>query len=253
MYLFHDGGGQPVYVGKARSLRDRLGQYRRAGRRRKQRRMRLILREAKALSWQVLESETAALLEENRLIRQLRPRLNIAGAWSFLYPVLFVQVDGTRLSLIWSTSPEAFAADAGNLFGTYRSRETTKTAWLALATLFDHLAHREPAARNPWKEKPWSMSAVWRRMPAGVGLRLLPFLTHGDESFLRELLNLLLEKPGARSRAPLIQDCIRDLRRFRAREVLPLHRARTAAGNDGFIPQAERDALFIRARSRSDT
>lgn len=68
--------GEVVYVGKSKKLRTRLLSYFRAeypkekGAR--------IVREASSIEWNYHPSEFAALLEELRLIKRLRPRFNVA-------------------------------------------------------------------------------------------------------------------------------------------------------------------------------
>lgn len=75
-YQMHSSEGEVIYVGKSKRLRTRLLSYFRAqypkdkGAR--------ILREAAELIWQPQPSEFAALLEELRLIKKLRPRYNVA-------------------------------------------------------------------------------------------------------------------------------------------------------------------------------
>jgi excinuclease ABC subunit C len=76
VYRMTSPDGEIIYVGKSKALRTRLLSYFRAqypkdkGAR--------ILREAAALEWEPLPSEFAALLRELRLIKQLRPRYNVA-------------------------------------------------------------------------------------------------------------------------------------------------------------------------------
>lgn len=95
--------GGVLYVGKSKHVRDRLLQYFRCGRREKGAR---ILRETRAIDWSYTPSEFAALREELRLIKQLRPRFNVmqkrdAGHYAFLRvtagpaPRLEVVRDGT--------------------------------------------------------------------------------------------------------------------------------------------------------------
>ena len=68
--------GEIVYVGKSKRLRSRLLSYFRCafpedkGAR--------IVREATRIEWEYMPSEFAALLEELRLIKRFRPRLNVA-------------------------------------------------------------------------------------------------------------------------------------------------------------------------------
>jgi excinuclease ABC subunit C len=67
--------GELVYVGKAKSLRARLLSYFRP--RSRDPKAGCILRQARALVWEVLPSEFAALLRELELIRCWQPRLNV--------------------------------------------------------------------------------------------------------------------------------------------------------------------------------
>ena len=67
--------GENVYVGKSKKLRTRLLSYFRCGKEEKGAR---IVREATRIEWEYTPSEFAALLEELRLIKRFRPRLNVA-------------------------------------------------------------------------------------------------------------------------------------------------------------------------------
>jgi excinuclease ABC subunit C len=67
--------GEIVYVGKSKKLRTRLMSYFRCGPEEKGSR---IVREANRIEWDYTPSEFAALLEELRLIKRFRPRLNVA-------------------------------------------------------------------------------------------------------------------------------------------------------------------------------
>lgn len=95
--------GGVLYVGKAVRVRERLLQYFRMGRREKGAR---ILRETRAIEWAYTPSEFAALREELRLIKLMRPRFNVmvkrdAAYYAFLRltpgpaPRLEVARDGT--------------------------------------------------------------------------------------------------------------------------------------------------------------
>jgi DNA polymerase III epsilon subunit family exonuclease len=73
VYLFH-GGGEVLYVGKARDLKTRLRSYFHTGRQR--RRVEEALDGLERIEWRVTGSELAAAVEEVRLIRRLRPPAN---------------------------------------------------------------------------------------------------------------------------------------------------------------------------------
>ena len=75
VYRWLSADGEVVYVGKSKRIRSRLLSYFRCGSDQKGSR---IVREATAVEWEYTPSEFAALLEELRLIKRFRPRLNVA-------------------------------------------------------------------------------------------------------------------------------------------------------------------------------
>lgn len=75
VYLFKDGNGEVIYVGKAKSLRARVRQYVRGGDGRVQ--IPFLLAQLTDVEVLVTTSEKEALLLEETLIKQYRPRYNI--------------------------------------------------------------------------------------------------------------------------------------------------------------------------------
>jgi len=75
VYRWLSPEGEVVYVGKSKKLRTRLLSYFRCGSEEKGSR---IVREATTIEWDYTASEFGALLEELRLIKRYRPRLNVA-------------------------------------------------------------------------------------------------------------------------------------------------------------------------------
>jgi excinuclease ABC subunit C len=75
VYRWLSSDGEVVYVGKSKKLRARLLSYFRCAADEKGAR---IVREAVRIEWEYTPSEFAALLEELRLIKRFRPRLNVA-------------------------------------------------------------------------------------------------------------------------------------------------------------------------------
>ena len=76
VYRMHAAGGEVVYVGKSKRVRTRLLSYFRGSY--PEDKSARIVREAVHIDWEYTPSEFAALLLEMRLIKQLRPRLNVA-------------------------------------------------------------------------------------------------------------------------------------------------------------------------------
>ena len=79
VYRMLGATGIVLYVGKSHRLRTRLLGYLRAGAKNRRRdKQARILRYAHAVEWEHCHSEFAALLRELRLIKQHRPRFNVA-------------------------------------------------------------------------------------------------------------------------------------------------------------------------------
>jgi len=76
VYLMRDAGGEILYVGKAKNLRKRLRSYLKAeGDGRPQ--VRFLLERAASVETLVTDTEKEALLLENTLIKEHRPRYNL--------------------------------------------------------------------------------------------------------------------------------------------------------------------------------
>jgi excinuclease ABC subunit C len=76
VYLFEDGGGRILYVGKARVLRDRVRSYFQASRPQEFHKARMV-EEIRDLELVVTDSEMEALALENNLIKRHKPPYNV--------------------------------------------------------------------------------------------------------------------------------------------------------------------------------
>lgn len=250
VYLFKDAAGTVLYAGKAKNVRRRLANYRNAGRRKVHRKMRMLVREACSLEVRVQPSEAAALLAENALIRTLRPRHNVDGAFDFLYPAIGSGRRDHQLLLCFTTQPEAFAALDLQWHGSFRPRLRAREAFDALLALLAHVGHREPRSRLPLA--PRLRGARWvalRRTPPALLASIRAFFDGRSPDLLPMLSVQLLEVRAAREQAEQVQQAIRTLEAFYDRDVLGLRRVREATGRAGlFVPRQERDALFLEAR-----
>lgn len=81
VYLMRGATEVVLYVGKAKSLRHRLGSYRVANPERMARRTLRLLNLVQRICWEECESEAAALRRESELLLSLKPRFNRAGVW----------------------------------------------------------------------------------------------------------------------------------------------------------------------------
>ncbi|MEE1571530.1 MAG: GIY-YIG nuclease family protein, partial [Acidimicrobiales bacterium] len=75
-YQFRDAEGRVLYVGKAKSLRQRLGSYF-GNRDRMVPRTAQMLEEATGVEWIQVANELEALMLEFNLIREHKPRFNV--------------------------------------------------------------------------------------------------------------------------------------------------------------------------------
>lgn len=254
VYRFLDAEGRVLYVGKAKNLRRRLGQYRNAKRLRRHKKMRTVVDAAQTLNWDCLATETEALLQETRLIQELRPRWNVAGAFSFLYPYLGICQNGAVTQIYLSHRPAEHLSQ--ELFGCYRSRHFTLEAFEALNELLAFLAPRLPrkeklahAVQGPegWI-RPEKLGAFRGIHPDWRG-HLERFFKTGDTTALEELVLELAGLPAARRASKRIQRHLNALKYFRKWEILPLAKAiQTLEHAEYPVAQTKRDPLFIRHR-----
>jgi excinuclease ABC subunit C len=249
VYLFRDAEGRVLYAGKAKDLRRRLAGYRSASRRKAHRKMRALVRAAVTLEVRPQESEKQALLVENELIRTLRPPFNVDGAFAFLYPALGIGGAEGRVLLAFTATPEEWSSLGLRWHGCFRSRLRTRAAFDALAALFGRLGHREPMARLP--DVPLRRGArleAFRRMPSELVVAADAFLAGESTDLVTLLFERLLESASARREAADVEEQLRTLDDFARRDVAALRRAMERTGRSGWVPGAERDALFITAR-----
>lgn len=249
VYEVLDEKGAVVYVGKSSALRRRLQQYRNARRLKRHAKMRAILVAARALRITTCATHLDAVLLENRLIRELRPRFNIAGAFSFLYPCIGIVRTARELALCYTTTPREFAM-LFELFGAYRSRQITRDGFDALVEILALVGHREKKL-GAFPRVRFSSVTAFRQIGDEWMPPLRAFLLGESNAFLPRAALALLEKPKARRFAAETEACLHALAHFFRFEAEPLRKAREATGTPAFVPQDERDRIFLTACSGS--
>ncbi len=131
VYLMRDARDAVLYVGKARSLRRRLGCYRVANPERMAPRTLRLLRLVERIELELCADEGAALRRESELLLALKPRFNRAGVWQ-----------GPKRFLVWRVI-------AGGLEITIT--EKPPPGWHAYGPLGGHARRlRRVAARLLW-------------------------------------------------------------------------------------------------------
>src|SRR5260370_39282014 len=136
-YLFKDAAGTVLYVGKARSLRDRVRSYFRNPNGLSLKNRGLVPRIAE-IDVQILPSENAALLVEYNLIKQYRPKYNI-----------LLRDDKSYLSIRITNEPyprietvRHRSDDGARYFGPYTSSQSVYRTLDLLKRLFSYRSCR---------------------------------------------------------------------------------------------------------------
>lgn len=92
VYRYYDASGKVIYVGKAKDLRKRVAQYF-VPPERLNIKTRLLVSKIADAQFSVVDSEADALLLENNLIKQYKPRYNILLKDSKTYPWIIITKD----------------------------------------------------------------------------------------------------------------------------------------------------------------
>lgn len=249
VYRYLGAKGEVLYVGKAKNLRRRLSNYRNATRKKVHRKMRTLVSEAAYLQYESLPTEEEALLREGELIRELRPRYNVEGAYAFLYPSVGVGAWDKHLLLCFTTQPEEFRHLELKWFGCFRSRPRVKAAFDGLSELLSLIGHREKSTRLPaFPRIKGSRVVGFRQIPSEVA-ESLPWFLAGEESGLPgEIARILLTKARARRDASQVEEHLKMLMTFYHMDALRLREALRSVGRPGsYVSQDDRDALFVRS------
>ena len=122
VYQFRDENDKIIYIGKAKSLRNRVRSYflKNGGH---SGRTRVMVKRIKDFSFIVVESELDALLLENNLIKQYQPRYNVMLKDDKTYP--WICIKNERFPRIFATRTKI--NDGSEYFGPYASVGMMKT------------------------------------------------------------------------------------------------------------------------------
>ncbi len=128
VYFFKDRRGKVIYVGKARSLRERLSSYLNPP----TPKVAQMLREAASLEWLVFPGETEALLAEASFIRFQNPKFNVRLKGGEHYPYIKITSEAWPRILVTRKLVE----DGGRYFGPYPDARAARKAVLAVRLAF---------------------------------------------------------------------------------------------------------------------
>ena len=116
VYRYYDAEGNVIYVGKAKDLHKRVAQYF-VPKERLTRKTAVMVSKISDAQYTVVESEADALLLENNLIKQFKPRYNILLKDSKTYP--WICISGDDFPRVFLT--RRVVRDGSRYFGPYSS------------------------------------------------------------------------------------------------------------------------------------
>jgi excinuclease ABC subunit C len=132
VYLWKDGDGKVLYVGKAKRLRSRVRSYV-SGDHRESLKTRALMQQAAVLDTIVVPTEAHALVLEANLIKEYRPRFNIALRDDKSYPYIKVTVQ-EPFPRVWVT--RRLQNDGARYFGPYTDVGAMRRALDVVRRLF---------------------------------------------------------------------------------------------------------------------
>jgi excinuclease ABC subunit C len=131
-YIFKDGAGRIIYVGKAKDLRARVRNYLREGADGRHQ-IKFLLARARSLEYIVTGTEQEALILENNLIKKYRPRYNIFLKDDKTYVNLRLNVDHPYPRLTVVRRPRR---DKAQYFGPFASAGSVRQTLRMLGRIF---------------------------------------------------------------------------------------------------------------------
>jgi len=132
VYKMFNKDGRILYIGKSKSLKDRVRSYF-TGIESHARHTREMIRQVQDIQWTVTQTELEALLLESRLIKEFAPHFNKAGRTYRHRPCIRLGMIGNSS---WVTVVEHIHSDGGKHFGPISSRKEASRLAQALVHLF---------------------------------------------------------------------------------------------------------------------
>lgn len=231
VYLMHDHCDVVLYVGKAKSLKHRLGSYRVANPDRMRRRHLRLLRQVVRIQLEECSDEATALVREAELLRTLKPKFNRAGVWAGPPKFLIWRVENQFLAFAIAKGPVA----GWRIFGPcgsgviYLRAALARLLWLAMNPACG--SHAMPAG---WWHGRFGTVATIGPVPSEVELtlaRLLAGETDGFAAWIAEHTQAFVHQYDLDTRDADLETVV-TLIQAKAKRTLPFGPAETDAADD---------------------
>lgn len=132
VYIFRDESGKAVYVGKASSLRDRVKSYFQPSRRLNPR-LEAMVYYVRDVEWLVTPSEAEALLFEANLIKEYKPKYNVAYRDDKSYPFIKITMAEETPKVLVTRGRKN---DGSIYFGPYSNAKLLRRAVKSIRAIF---------------------------------------------------------------------------------------------------------------------
>ncbi len=189
VYIMENENGHVIYVGKSRSLRDRVGQYFHGVQEGKTEKMTAAVRDFRFIT---CDTEMEALALENSLIKQYTPRYNIKLKDAKSYPYIRLGVKD-RYPRITMTRKRL--ADGALYFGPYSSTQTVYTVIGSLERTLGIPSCKKKFPEDIGKSRPCVYKQIGRCMGVCTG--------DVDEKVYREKIDQAAEILRGGTREPI--------------------------------------------------
>ena len=247
VYRLLDRFGRVLYVGKARNLKKRVASYFRPGEQLAPK-TRALMSHMRSVDVTVTHTETEALLLENNLIKEHRPRYNIVLRDDKSYPYIHVTTDDRFPRLEFHRGARS---GPGRYFGPFASAGATRGTLNQLQKLFRVRQCEDSFYRN--RSRPCLQYQIKRCTAPCVGLvdevaygddvrHAIMFLEGKSEEMIGELVRRMESASHALEfeRAARYRDQISDLRRVQARQYVS-----GAKGNVDVVAARAREGIAV--------
>ncbi len=244
VYRMLDAAGGVLYVGKAGSLRKRVGSYFSSSA--KDARISAMIAQIGAIEVTVTRSEGEALLLENQLIKTLRPRYNILLRDDKSYPYVYISTHDEWPRIAFHRGSRS---KPGRYFGPYPGVTAVRETLNLMAKLFHLRSCEDSVFRN--RSRPCLQHQIGRCSAPCVALiapQAYRDSIHRAELFLEgrseQLVNELQAAMQAESQslafeqAARTRDLIADLRKMQAKQLVE-----GDLGDIDFIACAQREGV----------
>lgn len=256
VYIMRDKLGEVLYVGKAKSLRDRVGSYFTASSQDANSKLSRMMRVVKEISYEETGSELSALLLESRKIKELKPRFNSLERRYRTYTFLRLDTQSSFPKLDAVREP---ASDGAEYYGPFRSYASVEALIDVLNRSFQLRECGSDFSVSP-ENKPCFYYDI-KRCGAPCALlvskdeyrkeveRLRQFLSTGEDGVLALVEQMMLD---AADRLDFEEAQYLKLRLFELRRVLGEGERQVASlnANDAVImtsvPEHKAEVFFVR-------